>query len=319
MLGILRHFITKYWLLLFFICISLFIIIYDISFSDISSQLSRLTIWQLGVLVTVVFVSMGMHILSRIYLLNVLDAKCTFRNVTYIYFSTLAANYSTPVKIGYPLAIYLLNKFDKVPLSKGTAMLLIELVFSTGVCGIIALFSIGTLTNNFLDIRYLYIIMLCAFGVVFLIIVTNYFSNYFVQNPICKQLNDLIFSLKNISFIQIFLYSIFVIILRIIDGFSLWLLAGFIAEPISIWQAIISSSAAFFIGSISMVPMGIGTRDISLIIYLQHYGVSDATALIIITIQRMLSTGLTFILGMIFGSVIGIKNMVDSDQLDKTP
>lgn len=58
-----------------------------------------------------------------------------------------------------------------------------------------------------------------------------------------------------------------------------------------------------------MVPMGLGTRDISLLLLLQNYGVSGEATLIIVSLQRVLTTGLSFALGIYCGSVLGMKNI----------
>ncbi len=58
-----------------------------------------------------------------------------------------------------------------------------------------------------------------------------------------------------------------------------------------------------------MIPMGLGVREVSMLFYLKQFGIDSGTGITIVTIQRLLSTGLSFVLGAIFGTVIGIKNI----------
>ena len=310
MLKEIKFFIAKYWLVLFFIFLVIFYLISDLSISDIKSQLYKLNFWQLCILILISFMSMGIHIFSRYYLLDVIGARCSFKNNMYIYFLTLAANYSTPVKIGYPVAIYLFNKFENVPYPKSTAMLFLELVISTSFCGIIAFFGISIIWGNSISSDLLRMTIFIIALTAIILLTGKLLLKYFSKNRIGQAVKDFTMSIKQISLLHFILYSFLILLLRVTDSIGLWLITNFISEPITLWQAIVSSSSAFFIGSISMIPMGIGSRDISLIFYLQHYGLSDAAALIVVTAQRILSTGLTFILGLFFGSILGIKNMM---------
>ena len=57
------------------------------------------------------------------------------------------------------------------------------------------------------------------------------------------------------------------------------------------------------------VPIGLGVREASMLFYLRHLGIPDDTGLSIVTIQRLLSTGLSFLLGSIIGAALGLKNL----------
>jgi uncharacterized membrane protein YbhN (UPF0104 family) len=106
------------------------------------------------------------------------------------------------------------------------------------------------------------------------------------------------------------------IAIQVFSSVNLLLLCRFFSADLSLWQAVTAGSSAFFIGAISMIPMGLGTRDASMLFYLKLLGIAGPTGISIVTIQRLLSTGLSFILGTLFGAVLGLKNMRPQNQAE---
>lgn len=277
--------------------------IFRVSFRDMLNTLYELEMWQLLVLLLVFGINSGTQISSRKFLLHVLNAKCGYKNLVYIHFSTLAAHYTTPAKIGFPLAIFLLNKFEKVPYSIGTSMIFIELAIGTGLCAVIAFINFPVSVN---------VSTAQLLGIISIFAVTGMIIFKITGRLVKLQgyLFNIISSLRNLRRRDLFIYVLFAVGLRFLDGINLYLLSIYFSETLTIWQAIVSTSTAFFVGAVSMIPMGLGTRDASLLFYLQHYNMGDSTAIVIITLQRMLSTGLGFLLGIIFGFILGIKNVL---------
>jgi len=304
--------IRRYWLLFFFIIVFVFMAIFKISFHDIWMAISPLELWQLCLLLSIFLLISLFQIISREYLLYSLSSPAKLKNLILIHFSSMAAHYSTPAKIGFPLAVYLLNKFDNVPYSSGTTMILIELIVSTTICGIIAF--IGTFfyfTSNtkvlVLSFSYLVIFGLLAFyGMRFFLKRINENSRTY---QFIKRVHE---AFSRIEVSQLIVYTLLIVLIQLLAGITLVLLSGFLSEGLTLWHAMIANSAAFFLGSISMIPMGLGVREGSMLYYLKHLGMTNEIVISIVTIQRLFSTGLTFVLGMIFGTLLGLRN-IDQD------
>jgi len=126
--------VSRYWLLFFFVIVFFFMAIFQITLRDIWGAISSLKLWQFVLLLFIYLLISLFQIISRKYLLYSLLSPSKFKNLIFIHFSSMAAHYSTPAKIGFPLAVYLLHKFDKVPYATGTTMILIELIVSTTIC-----------------------------------------------------------------------------------------------------------------------------------------------------------------------------------------
>ena len=220
----------------------------------------------------------------------------------------MAAHYSTPAKIGFPLTVYLLKKFENVPYGTGTAMILIELIVSTGICGFIAL--IGSLFYFTIDPRVLMYLILSLLS----LIVIGYFVARRMMGKtqrngrIYEFTKSVIEAFSSISWKKGICYGLIMIFIQVLGSLYIVLLSYFFFEKLSLFQSLAANSTAFFLGAISMIPMGIGVREASMLFYLQHMGISNEVGLSIVTIQRLLSTGLSFVLGAVFGAGLGLKN-----------
>lgn len=310
-----KQFIASYWLLLFFGLVVIIVLLSDISFADLLSTLFTLRAWQLALLVGVFFLATGVHIASRKYLLSILGAGCRLKHLILIHFATMAAHYSTPVKIGIPFAIFLFNRIENIDYAKSTAMMLVEIAVSTALCGLIALIGLPVILGISMAEAMIYFVLLGTGGLLAVGTAGWWYRNSGRRHAFLDYFFDTLATLRSISPMPMALYLLLSLLLRLVDGLNLFLLCIFFSEDLTLWQSVITTSTAFFVGTISMVPMGLGTRDISLLLLLQHYNVGGDSALIIVSLQRILTTGLSFILGIYCGSVLGMKNIASVDAV----
>jgi len=305
-LRIKRH-LARYWLLFFFLILFLFMALFKISFKDLWATISILELWQVLFLIIVFFAIAAFSILSRKYLLYSMSASPKLKNLIYIHFSAMATHYSTPAKLGFPLTVYLLKKFDGIPYATGTAMILIELVVSTGICGVIAFFgSFFYFTQNRKT-------MALAFFCLVILAVLIFCISHFVLKKKEKG-SRLLGFLKNIheAFSHIALRNLIIygglsFFIQILGCINLVLLGYFFSIKLHLLQSLVICSSAFFWGAISMIPVGLGVRDATVLFYLKCIGVTNDVGLSMVTIQRLFSTGLSFVLGVIFGMILGTK------------
>jgi len=301
--------VSKYWLLFFFIIVFSFMIIFKTSFRDIWMAVSSLKLVQFFLLLFIYFLISLFQIISRKYLLHSLLSPSKFKNLFSIHFSSMAAHYSTPAKVGFPLVVYLLNKLDKVPYATGTTMILIELIVSMTICGIIAFAgAFFYFANNtkilILSFSYLFIFGLLTFyGVRIFLKKGNENSRAY---QFIKKAHE---AFSQVAVFRLIIYSFLMLLIQLLSGITLVLLCYFFSKELTLWQAIIANSTAFFLGAISMIPMGLGVREGSILFYLKHLGIPNEIGISIITIQRLFSTGLTFILGVVFGTLLGVRNI----------
>ena len=309
--------IQEFWLLLFFGIVLLFMAVFKISPRDVWIAISILEIGQLLFLLFLYLLISFFLIMARKYLLNALLSPAKLKNLIFIHFSTMAAHYATPAKIGFPLAVYLLKKYDEVPYASGTTMILIELFVSIAVCGVIAFvgsfqYFAGNTTSLFLSLFYLLVIILLVFFGTRL-----FLKKGNTESHTYRFTKNVIQALSQITILRFFGYTLIITFIQFLGGFVLVLLSHFLSEELSLWQATTANSAAFFLGAISMIPMGLGIREASVLIYLKHVGIPNEIGISIVTVQRLFSTGLSFLLGIIFGAILGLRN-IDHDSHTKS-
>jgi len=301
--------IRRYWLLFFFIIVFVFMAVFKISFRDIWMAISPLELWQLCLLLSIFLLISLFQIIARKYLLYSLSSSAKLRNLILVHFSSMAAHYSTPAKIGFPLAVYLLNRLDNVPYVSGAAVILVELIVSTGICGIIAL--IGSSYYFVGTTRILVLASLCFLS---LIAILLFILFLFLKKPpkggkLFRFIGDTHQAFTHITLPHLMIFLLMRVFIQLLSGINLFLLCFFFSSELSLLQAIVAGSSAFFLGAISMVPMGLGVREASMLFYLHHMGISHEIGLSIVTIQRLLFTGFAFVLGAIFGAILGVKNI----------
>ena len=286
----------------------------QISFQDIWQALSSLKLWQLGLLLLVYLLISLFLIISRKYLLHSLLTPSRLKNLFFIHFCSMTAHYSTPAKLGFPLTVYLLKKLENIPYATGTAVVLIELVVSTLLCGAIAVFGAYFYFANEAShvLPFLLFFVLCVLG---LIAVALILRKKAVNNPLFRFIRDLYNAFKPLDKVNTSLYVILRFVIQVFSGLSLMLLARFFYSDLSLFQAVVAGSTAFFLSSLSMIPMGLGVREASVLFYLHHVGIPNEVGLSMVTIQRLLSTGLSFGLGTVLGALLGLRNLSSSSHI----
>ena len=305
----LKEYVQKYWLLFFLVILFLFTALFKISLKDMWESITSLKLWQLVLIVCVYFLISIITILTRKYLLYSLSAKAKLKNLIYVHFSTMAAHYSTPAKLGFPFAVYLLNRFDNIPYATGTAMIIIELFVSTGICGLIALIGSLFYFSHITKIIFLlFFLLFFVIGLIFFVLLF-FLKKKEKHSRIYRFISELHAAFTRVPLNKSLIYSLMRVFIQIISGINLVLLCLFFSSELSLWKAVVAGSTAFFLGAISMVPMGIGVREASMLFYLHHVGIPNEIGLPVVTIQRLLSTGLSFALGAIFGTILGVGNI----------
>jgi uncharacterized protein (TIRG00374 family) len=305
-----KNLVVKYWLLFFFIILFLLMATSRISFNDIWKTILSLKLWQLSALLAVYFLISFFRISSRKYLLYSLYSSCRFKNLALIHFTSMAAHYSTPAKIGFPLAVYLLNRFENIPYPYGTAAILIELTVSTGICGVIAIIGGFFYFREYSYFLFQIFLIAIVLGVITLWGLRLFFRKINNGSRLRKFISDIGDAFSHVAPGHIILYTSMMVFIQIFSSVNLVLLCYFFSAHLSIGQAVTAGSTAFFVGAVSMIPMGLGTRDASMLFYLKLFGIANSSGISIVAIQRLISTGLSYVLGTLFGAVLGLRNVI---------
>lgn len=312
--SVIKELFVKYWLLFFLTLVILYAAIARISVMDVWEALGQLALWQLAVLLSIYFVISCLNILLRKYLLDSMGQKPRVKNLFLIHFTSMAAHYSTPAKLGFPITVLLLNKLENISYSVGTSMVLVELVISTAICGAIG--TAGTIFY-FAEGR-----LLLAFLALLAVLLLIFLLGCWIQkrNPdgrAARSVRKVIGGIRSLSLHSIVSYSIMRILVQLCAAINLFLLCRFFSVNISYPIAVVVGSSAFFIGALSMIPMGLGVREGSVLLYLAKFGFRGAEAISVVTVQRLISTGFTFLVGILLAALFGIDKIIKGSSEEK--
>jgi len=258
-------------------------------------------------------ISMLIIIIYNNVLLKENGLNLNFGKMVIVFFASQTPNYFSFIKIGIPLRFILLKKLLGIPypisISNKIVITLLTLL-SISIAGIFGSYF----SPNIPHIIKIYVF--CGgFILTVLLLLTLYFGKNFskVNNTRIKLINKAFYYTTNIYNI-ISMISYKAIIMTFLGIFSRSLIDALVSFEIinnisisnisflDIWtiQAVNS-----IVSTISLVPMGLGTKDLSLIFLLSVVGLSKEEALLLAIYERVIWMILPFILGLISSFVLG--------------
>lgn len=301
-----------YWILL--ICIGI-IVIYYISENIDVSTCSKLTIENIFYILFLLTLSIFTYVLSLHILLAGMGYKKPIKSLYLILTSSLATNYVNPIKIGLPLRVYLYKKVLNIPLSIGTASLGIEIfnqIFLLSIVSIIAIVNLFTDYSIKIPLLAISLLLLATCLVIFF--EPTKLKRYTNRLPFENRINKLIDvgnsfqeGIKQTDKKSLLLFSFLLFVMYIISAIRLFVILQIFGVGINPLHVVYVQFISGLLATVSMIPMGLGVKDASIVFLLMKLGVPNEIAVSVALIERTLTTGLGFVLGAISASALGIK------------
>lgn len=229
--------------------------------------------------------------------------------------ASLATNYTSPVKIGVPLRVYLYKQILQVPYAQGTASVTILNVIWLLLLGILALQGIPGLSNGPEPLSV--VLLLTSFGLALCAIVFfpwHRFENLVSRFPLASLSRRLLAFVTNTQqairqTTGITLLVVVVIILGrlYLTAYTSHLILRDFGYDIGAWQILTAQAISLLVGLISMIPMGIGTRDVSMVLLLSQAGVPTDVLVSLTLIERLIWSVLPFLIGLVGANYLGLR------------
>ena len=306
-----RYVDTKMKISLIATIIIIFLIAVAMWLSEID-MIEKIDISQIIFLCILTILPFFIYALTLRVLLEILGIRKSFEKVYLILTASFAANYTIPLKIGIPLRVYLYKKILGVPIVVGATSMILEILLwliipvSITLIALLTIFPVGEFI--ILPILILILMILVIFSLFhldkFLAIIP--FGKKFM-GKICTE--DIFDNLKRFKKRHVIVISSAFLSLHIISAIRLFLLFGIYGVNGDILQALIIQSISLVIGTLSLVPMGLGTKDVSLLVLMENLGITTETAISIVLLERILTTGVGFLLGMISISILSLEKL----------
>jgi len=229
--------------------------------------------------------------------------------------ASLAANYSTPVKAGIPLRLYLYKRTMGIGLATGSALMGLEVLLGTLVPAVISIFVLVLLLPE----GELAVPVLVAAGAGLTVAAIAFVRSRPYDRAVAR------LPLPGIARRLLAPGGGFVTAVRAVPLSSLATAAGLYAAmfvfvgvrsfyafelfggSMNVMQLVGISAAAFTLGSVSFLPMGLGVRDATLVALFVQAGADRDVAIAVAALDRLLSTGVPFFLGVLSAQILSLR------------
>jgi uncharacterized membrane protein YbhN (UPF0104 family) len=296
----------RFFPLIFFLivlCFSFFF--FDLHPRDLVSVLRLLRPWELGALLAVFLAASGLAVFIKYYLLRSVGHPVPFKQVGLVYLSATTAHYSSPAKLGFPVTLYLYKRLGQVPFSITGALLALEIASNLLVAGLF--FGLGSM--RFVPVilqRFSWVAGLLVLGGLAAVLSL---CAALGRDKIGRVASQFRYSLTLVPRSTWWTLPLLMALLHGISGLFLVLAAHFLGSDLSLWPSVVSTATSYFAGALSLIPMGLGVGDFSLLACLKAYGISGEAAVGMLVLQRLFFTVLTFFLGIGAGVLLGVKGL----------
>lgn len=275
-----------------------------------------------GVLALILILSAA-HILLGILgvwiILTGLGYRRPITRLFLIWSASLAANYPLPFKFGIPLRIGLTKKSLGVPLAVGTSSVALETYMSVMSFAVLTLVG-SILSGNSLAIFYA--LLPAGMLVIFIAVRRGTRPGFRAlgglaalipsrAHTLVKDFHKGVSRVSVASITQFFLLALFNhLLLALRLGVILY---AFGYEP-SYALLVYVQSVSYLLGYASLIPAGLGVRDASIGALLVGAGIPVEVAVAAALIERMASSGLGLLIGIVSSFILGVNIIRDDER-----
>lgn len=248
-------------------------------------------------------------------LLKGLGYSAPFKTIFLIRTAGGAITTVTPAKAGLPARIFFYRKFLDIPLSKGSAALVMEifiyLLISAGILLLPFEFK-----ERFSGLRYFFIVfvLISVFLILLFALKPRLMEKCISKSPLKKwgekitaYVIDFKDGLEKISKGSLFYAAFFLSLTLLIEAFASFLVLGDFGYKIRLLHLLYIQCLVRVVGAISMIPMGIGSREVSYLFLLNQLNVPNHAVMSYVLTLRVLWTVSSLIIGTISGYYLGMK------------
>jgi uncharacterized membrane protein YbhN (UPF0104 family) len=228
--------------------------------------------------------------------------------------ASLAANYSTPLKAGIPLRVYLYKRMGIGP-AAGSALVGLELLLGTLVPAVISILVLVLLLPE----GEMALPVLVAAGAAMAVgaiafVRSRSYDRVAARLPlpgIARRLlapgGGFVTAVRGVPLSSLAtaagVYAAMFVFVGVRSFYAFELFGG----SMNVVELVGISAAAFTLGTVSFLPMGLGVRDATLVALFVQAGADRDVAIAVAALDRLLSTAVPFFLGIISAQILGLR------------
>lgn len=299
--------------LLFF---TILLLVYFFSFGDWDVSPLRAISYQLLLLLAFIhIVSLLCYTLAVWVLLKDIRPHSSFSTAYLTLTTSLVIGYFLPGRLGLPVRVYLYHRLFELTVGAASGLVGLELAVTTLIPFIFSIPGLWIFYSNpwlSASVRLLIFLSLLLALIFYLLRrdgakIGWIFKTRSFFSPLSPFVEGLGQMLRRLNFWTLGLFSLLCFLILLCSVWFSKVLLLHLGWPVSFLTLLSIQSLSYLAGLISLMPMGLGARELSLAVLLGEAGVPADVATYTAVIQRVLATGLSFLLGLLSMQVLWLK------------
>lgn len=272
--------------------------------------------WVLQAMILLVYLLLGSVL--TVVVLRSLKAACPLLRVFCILQTSYSSSYLGPIKLGVPLRIFLFKQMLGVPYSKATSATILTQGIRLSILALVTALGIGIKFQEY----YVQLLILIGAAIILLLVILvilRLARRANTQQKIPRRLREFLMSMygamKEVGIRAVIEAGLLSTILMLLMSYSSFFTLNQLGEHLAFFDVFLIDAISLFIGFVSFIPMGFGTRDATYILLLQQSKVPPEIAYSITIVQRMIWSLLPFAIGLISASVLGVRLLIKNSKV----
>ena len=229
-----------------------------------------------------------------------------------------AATFVGDPKLGIPVRVFLFRTILGIPVAISSAAIVLETVLWLFIIGVVLILPVPhiwgskywTVSLSAISLMILSVLFLIAGNKIIDIIPKSFHRFKFAK--ISQFVADFIFGIKNINKIDTIKAILAFAVGWLVNAVSLWVILYEFGWRLNIQDLVYVGVFAYLVGTFSMLPMGLGSRDVTLVLLLTQLGPNSDIATATALIQRVFRTVVPLFIGLISINILGIGRFKQS-------
>ena len=227
-----------------------------------------------------------------------------------VLFASHSFNYAGPLKLGIPVRLFLFKKILGIPYTSGAA----SLMATTGL----DVFVMAALTISFSAWIFIGPLVGLGLGAAALICLVGSAALYQKLHPARAERSSWLgrfFSELGKIPPRITLYCVLIATAKsLLNVFAGWIVLTGLGATTSLVEFVFIYFASHLVGLLSLIPMGIGVKDLSIIELLSRAGASASVSITFVAIDRLVWSLTPLLIGLLAGWHLGVNALIRSSD-----
>ena len=231
-----------------------------------------------------------------------------------VLFASLSFNYVSPFKLGTPVRLFLFKEILGIPYTSG-----VTTVIATTGLDVVVMLTLVISISAWIFISPLAglacggAVLICMVG-----LASIYRKLYSAGTEKSSWLGRFFSELADLSPLIIFYATLISAAKSLLHGLAGWIVLTGLGAAASLAEFICIYFASHLAGLLSLIPMGIGVKDASVIELLRRAGASASVTIGFVAIDRLVWSLLPLLVGLVAGWHLGVNALLKSANKEIT-